>query len=58
MRKVKNLTRTMIIELGKKCKIKPEEYGYIRNSPELIELVNKRTNDSRVIYKSDYTFHF
>ena len=58
MQKFKNLTRSMILELGRKCKIKPEKYGYRRNTSELIELVNKETGEPRVIYKSDYNLHF
>lgn len=58
MQQIKKLTRAMIIDLSKKCKVKPEEWGYRRNCPDFIEIVNKSTGESKVISKSDYNLKF
>ena len=57
--RVKNLTRRMMLDLGRKCNIKPlEKYGYRINNTEVIEVVNKETGESRIINKRDYNFNF
>lgn len=58
MASLKNLTRAMKIELGKKCKIKPDIYGYSKNTPELIELIKRDTGESLIINKSKYNIRF
>ena len=58
MARCKNLTRNMILALSKKCKIKPEEYGYKRNTKDIVELVNKATGEIKIINKAEYGLSF
>lgn len=39
-------------ELSKKLKdINLDDYGYSKNTPEFIELINRQTGERKVIYK-------
>jgi len=55
---LKNLTRAMKVELGKKCKIKADKYGYTKNTPDFIELIERDSGKTLIINKSDYNIHF
>lgn len=53
----KNLTRSMRKEFNRNRRLKninPNEWGFKKNSPEFIELVNKNTNESIIINKAEY----
>jgi len=50
--KFKNFTYKMKKELSKKLKdINLDDYGYSKNTPEFIELINRQTGERKVIYK-------
>ena len=48
----------MKVELGKKCKIKADKYGYTKNTPDFIELMERDSGKTLIINKSDYNIHF
>jgi len=54
----KKLTRTMRKEFSKNKRLKnivnSDEWGFRKNSPEFIELVNKTTDERLVINKEEY----
>ena len=54
----KKLTRTMRKEISRNKKLKDlinfDEWGYRKNSPEFIELVNKNTDERLVLNKDEY----
>lgn len=53
----KNLTRAMRKEFGRNKRLKninPDEWGFKKNSPEFIELINKSTEERFIINKAEY----
>ena len=54
----KKLTRTMRKEISRNKKLKDlinfDEWGYRKNTPEFIELVNKNTDERLVLNKDEY----
>ena len=54
--KYKNFTYRMKVELKKKIKdLNLDNYGYSKNTPEIIELIDRNTGERKVIYKNDYS---
>lgn len=55
----KKLTRMMRKEISRNKKLKDlinfDEWGYRKNSPEFIELVNKNTDERLVLNKDEYS---
>lgn len=58
MASLKNLTRAMKMDLSKKCRIKVDEYGYTKNTTDIIELLHRTTGESIIIDKSKYNLKF
>ena len=56
--KINNFNRSMKDQLKKKCKLNDREWGYVRNTPEFIDVVNKSTGETRTIMKAQYNFNF
>lgn len=55
MKNFKKFTYKMIRELGKKVKdINLEEWGYTKNTPNFIEIINRNTGEKRVINKNEF----
>ena len=48
----------MKVELGKKCKVKTEKYGCTKNTPDIIELMERDSGKTLVIDKAKYNIHF
>ena len=56
--KYKNFTYKMRVELKKKVKdLDLDKYGYSKNTPEFIELIDRDTGERKVINKNDYSIH-
>lgn len=55
--RLKNLTRRMIIEL-KKFKIKPATHGYRVNTPDRIEVVDKKSGEVQTFDKFEHNLQF
>ena len=54
--KYKNFTYKMKVELKKKVKdLNLDKYGYSKNTPEFIELIDRDTGERKVINKNDYS---
>ena len=54
--KYKNFTYKMKVELKKKVKdLDLDKYGYSKNTPEFIELIDRDTGERKVINKNDYS---
>ena len=54
----KKLTRLMKAELSKKCKVNVEEFGYRRNTEDVVEIVNTHTGESLTFDKKQYKLKF
>lgn len=53
--KFKNFTYKMIKELSKKVEeLKLDDWGYSKNTPEFIELINRHTGERKVINKNEH----
>ena len=53
--KIKNFTYNMTKELTKKLKdINLEEWGYSKNTPEFIEIINRNSGEKRKVNKNEY----
>ena len=53
--KFKNFTYNMTKELTKKLKdINLEEWGYSKNTPEFIEIINRNSGEKRKVNKNEY----
>ena len=54
--KYKNFTYKMRVELKKRVKgLDLDKYGYSKNTPEFIELIDRGTGERKVINKNDYS---
>ena len=54
--KYKNFTYKMRVELKKKVKdLDLDKYGYSKNTPKFIELIDRDTGERKVINKNDYS---
>lgn len=45
-------------QLKKKCKLNDNEWGYVKNTPDFIEVANKKTDERKIILKNDYNLNF
>ena len=53
--KFKNFTYNMTKELTKKLKdVNLEEWGYSKNTPEFIEIINRNSGEKRKVNKNEY----
>lgn len=56
--KINNFNRAMKDQLKKKCKLNDREWGYVRNTPEFIDVVNKSTGETKTLIKAQYNLNF
>ena len=56
--KINNFNRVMKDQLKKKCKLNDHEWGYVRNTPEFIDVVNKSTGETKTLIKAQYNLNF
>ena len=56
--KYKNFSRLMNKELTDKVKINTAEYGYCKNTPDIIELIHRVSGKHITINKKDYNLTF